>query len=44
MNTRSLTYILFTVEHEAPLSLGRPYYICIYTLHVYLDPYIPVIS
>jgi hypothetical protein len=43
MNTRSL-YIVYTYSHtthEAPLLLGRPYYIYIYTLHVHLGPYMP---
>jgi hypothetical protein len=34
-------YTYSHTTHEAPLLLGRPYYIYIYTLHVHLAPYMP---
>ena len=32
-------YTYSHTTHEAPLLLGRPYYLYIYTLHVHLGPY-----
>jgi hypothetical protein len=34
-------YTYSRIAHEAPLSLGQPYYICIYPLNIHLTIYIP---